>query len=306
MKQSYQNHKKNLNIKATISNFIIIILLLEFLDNISYAILLLPTWLEYFNIVKDANRFPFLFRFQNYTSMFVLVIRQTFVPVLSLLMNYLWLIYRKYEYKYSMLRWLVYIVVRSFVASIFSFVIDKPDNIIGDPGGYSSLLWCLSASSFGCFYIFDFVQFICLSRKFYLHLKSREKEIRLFYFDDNAYLESKFLRIHFKMATILVVFALFFFTLGFSLWSFLEPVNVMADFLRITNPLLTVVSTAFVAYICLPSIIIYKLLITANYLYIFIVIIYKACRDRQKLAHINNNIKPLIEKYQNTIYYRNN
>ena len=35
----------------------------------------------------------------------------------------------------------------------------------------------------------DFIQFVYYARKFYLHLKSREKEILLFYFDKKAYLD---------------------------------------------------------------------------------------------------------------------
>ena len=64
------------------------------------------------------------------------------------------------------------------------------------------------------FLIIDFIQFVYYSRKFYLQLKSREREFRFSYFDEKAYLESKFLRIHFKIATILVGIALFFFSLG--------------------------------------------------------------------------------------------
>ena len=54
----------------------------------------------------------------------------------------------------------------------------------------------------GILTIIDFIQYVYYARKFYLHLKSREKEIRLFYFDKKAYLDSKYLRIHFKIATI--------------------------------------------------------------------------------------------------------
>ena len=52
------------------------------------------------------------------------------------------------------------------------------------------------------------------AREFYLHLK--EKEIGLFYFDKKDYLDSEYLRIHFKIATILVGSALFFATLASS------------------------------------------------------------------------------------------
>ena len=89
----------------------------------------------------------------------------------------------------------------------------------------SSNLVCII---YGIVSIIDLIQFVYYARKFYFHLKSREKEIRLFYFNKKAYLDSKYLRIHFKIATILVVNALFFSTLSnaASLFTLLSGANI--------------------------------------------------------------------------------
>ena len=133
------------------------------------------------------------------------------------MMNFLWLVYRKYEYRNTIIRCTVYILLRTCVVL---YLRDKFDWAYMDYKDYSILLHLLSCLIIGCIYIFDFIQFVYYSRKFYLHLKSREKEIKNFYYDNEAYLDSKFLRIHFKIANILVVTALFFFTLGYSINEF--------------------------------------------------------------------------------------
>ena len=38
-----------------------------------------------------------------------------------MLMDFLWLAYRKYEYKYSMIRWTSYIVIRALVDFLVKF-----------------------------------------------------------------------------------------------------------------------------------------------------------------------------------------
>ena len=123
------------------------------------------------------------------------------------MMDYLWLVYSKYEYKYTMIRWTWYIVIRIPIL----FLVQHSILLSLD---YQIIYGFLTCAIYTIYPIIDFIQFVFYARKFYLHLKSREKEIRLFYFDKEAYLDSKYIRIHFKIATILVVNALFFFTLS--------------------------------------------------------------------------------------------
>ena len=153
--------------------------------------------------------------------------------------------------------------------------------------------------------IIDFIQYMYYARKFYLHLKSREKEIRLFYFDKKAYLDSKYLRIHFKIATILVVNALFFSTLS-TLNSSLSDIFEIPDYMIIPQQLnenLSIISSYF-CIIANLSYLISEVLFIFNYLYIFIVVVYKSYRDGQKLKNINDYIKPIMKQYHDNYYNR--
>ena len=79
------------------------------------------------------------------------------------------------------------------IRALVLFLVLYSINFISIPVGYEDILYDLVNAFLGIFSIFDFIQFVYYARKFYLHLKSREKEIRLFYFDKKAYLDSKYL-----------------------------------------------------------------------------------------------------------------
>ena len=294
--ESYRNHLKNLRIKCIINNFIIVILVIEFMQNLCQFIDYFPFVINYF--VKDFN-FSSLMEIVNYSKLVYIPTYDSFVPVLSMLMNFLWLVYKKYEYKYAIIRWTWYIVIRILVAFLFQYPVPLSlDNQII----YSFLTYAI----YGIFPIIDLIQYVYYARKFYLHLKSREKEIRLFYFDKKAYLDSKYLRIHFKIATILVGIALFFDTLSSSiaaLWLICEiPDDYMVIPQLLNENLLTI-------YSCFNFISIFLHLISEvffifNYLYIFIVVVYKSYRDGHKLKNINDYIKPIMKQYHDNYYNR--
>ena len=215
-------------------------------------------------------------------------------------MDILWRIYRKYGYKYTIARRIVYIVLRALFMFVCQFLYVHCDG--SGPIDYRMSLGLVYSTSAGCFYIFDFIQFVHCSRKFHLHLKSREKEIRLFYFDKKAYLDSKYIRIHFQVATTIVAISLFFFTFGNSFWELLEPsFDIIEGLHQDIEANHGVVSQSLISYVCFPSIIIYKILININYLYILLIFAYKSFRKRQDFANINNKIRPLIEKYHNNL-----
>ena len=144
------------------------------------------------------------------------------------------------------------------------------------------------------------------ARKFYFHLKSREKEIRLFYFDKKAYLDSKYLGIHFKVATILIATALFFFTFA----NTAGLLNIFFDiphYIAIPQQLHDIIINVYNIYIYFitnHSGFISQALFIFNYLYIFIVVVYKSYRDGQKLKNINDYIKPIMKQYHDNYYNR--
>ena len=299
-KESSKNRLKNLRIKCIICNFIILILLLEFLQNISYVTFLLPDWFIRFD-KPNVSKYTFLFHVRFYTLMLISPIRFSLVPVLSMMMDFLWLVYRKFKYRNNTIRWTVYISVRTFIIFICHFLLTLCKRY--EFSDYCLPFSLVSFPLYGFLYIFDFIGFVYYSRRFYLHLKSRELEIRLFYFDNNAAFESRFIRVHFKIATILVVSSLFFFfTFGFASWEFLEFCENSVGMFPSATKYIPITTKSSVGYVLFPSIIRYKILINFNYLYIFLVIVYKSYNDRMKLANINNYIKPLIEKYHNNIY----
>ena len=174
----------NLRTTIKITNLIILILILEIIENLFVTL----TTLEYVSqILLGVN---YIFGFYVYASKLLGVIRLMYVPLLSLVMNFLWLVYRNYEYKYTMIRWTVYIVVRGLVAGI------SIQSIIYMSNEYRLLAYMMLSVILISFFAFDFIQYVYYSKRFYSHLKSREKEIRLFYFDREAYIQSKNIRMH--------------------------------------------------------------------------------------------------------------
>ena len=227
--------------------------------------------------------------------------RYSVVPVLCLMMKYLWLVYRKYDYKYTLIRWTVYILLRTLFI-LFLCIIDEYHFYSSD---YDSVFKLLVLMLHSFIFLFDYIQCLYLSRKFYLHLKSREKEIRLFYFDKKAYLDSKYLRVHFQVATTLVAIAFFFYTLAYlyipsSLVTFLDTFPI---YLHIKYGI-HLFTLAMKICVFQPSLILSKVLFTVNYLYIFVAVVYKSIRDKQKMENINSYIKPIMTKYHESIYNR--
>ena len=297
--ESYRNHLKNLKIKCIINNLIIVILVMEFLQYFGQIFIYYPYVIEY--LVKEFN-IHFLTELQKYSLLFYSPIYYTLVPVLTMMMNFLWLAYRKYEYKYTVIRWTWFIVIRILVV----FLLEYSLVFVSISADYQTIYSKFVNVIFSIVPIIDLIQFVHYARKFYFHLKSREKEIRLFYFDKKAYLDSKYLRIHFKIATILVVNALFFFTLANSAALF-DIIYDIPQYVAIPPQLHDIIITVYNIYIFFIAdfaCFIFQVLFIFNYLYIFIVVVYKAYRDGQKLKNINDYIKPIMKQYHDNYYNR--
>ena len=187
VRQEYKNYFMNLRTTIKITNLIILILILEIIENLFVTL----TTLEYVSqILLGVN---YIFGFYVYASKLLGVIRLMYVPLLSLVMNFLWLVYRNYEYKYTMIRWTVYIVVRGLVAGI------SIQSIIYMSNEYRLLAYMMLSVILISFFAFDFIQYVYYSKRFtYSHLKSREKEYStiLSTLDREAYIQSKNIRMH--------------------------------------------------------------------------------------------------------------
>ena len=286
--QNYKNHLKNLRIKSMASTVIIAILIIELLYNVTYVLSKVPIWISLYTYSDQE-----LEVFQEYVCHVNLILRMLLVPLLNFFMDLLWLVYRKYEYKYTRIKWIVYIVVRKILMLLVNISF-QPTTIV------NSLIQLNNTF----FLILDFIQFIYYATRFYLHLKSRENEIRLFYFDRKAYLDSRYQRIHFMVATIFVVVALFFFTLTYACQNVYILLGnillfVQADF----NTSLDLFFLPFM-YTVTISLILSNVVFTLNYMYIVLLVVLKSIRDRHRLANINEAIKPIMKKYHDN-YFNN-
>ena len=301
-KESYKNHLKNLKLKCIIHNFIIVILMLEFVRGLGYIICFLPDWFIDF-AHESTDMLNFQLNIHKYSYLLLHPLAYSFVPLLSLLMNFLWLAYRKYEYKYTIIRWTWYIVIRAFLVLLYGCIY----KIIS--GEFQILITIIYSLFIGSLIILDFIQYVYYSRRFYLHLKSRETEIRLFYFDNRAYLDIKYLRFHFKIATILVGIALFFLTVALSIDLIVRIFNYSLCSLTLLHRFciqkqVDLFSTYVIFLASYPSAFICRIIFIFNYLYMFFIVVYKSYRDRQKLANINDYIKPIVKQYHDRYYSR--
>ena len=111
---NYRNHLKNLKIKAMISNFIIIILLDEFLNNLT------NTYLEV-QFIRDRNSVTESIMFNlRYITQYC------YFPLLCCLLKVLWLAYLHSPYQYTVMRWVAYMVLRSvvyYLVTVFLIII---------------------------------------------------------------------------------------------------------------------------------------------------------------------------------------
>ena len=287
---SYQNHLKNLKIKSMIANFVIIIVLVEFVNSI--AIFQQCTWL--------LINFKTIFVFIAVTT--VSISRLCHVPLLCLFMKVLWLAYLHSPYKHTIMRWTAYIVLRIFVV-IIALIGQKLNYFSGFK--YANFIYLiLNTGMYSLFIISDLIIYLVYSRRFYLHLKSRELEARLF-MDRRKYLENKFLRIHFKVATILVTVALLFYSIGNLLSLVCTMINNM--FLAYSNESLTTwyLVNQVVGVLPLDILqVIYRVLFNLNYLYILFIILYKRYKQKRNLNRVNDRIRPLVREYQDKYYNR--
>ena len=51
-----------------------------------------------------------------------------------------------------------------------------------------------------------------------------------------------------------------------------------------------------------PLLVVYKVLLNLNYLYIITVLAYKSIRGRIKLYNVNKHIKPIVKVYHESVY----
>ena len=289
MLQSFQNHRKNLRIKALISNFIIIIVLLEIVYNLFlfFAYLLFSIIAIHFDI-NSVEVLERLVVFNNYLN---LISYQCHLPILCMFLKVLWLIYLHSPYKYTIIRWTWYIVVRCVVFSIDDYFLTS--NLL--PIHWYTPLFIINEAIFSFVYISDFIIYLVYARRLYIQLKSREKEAR--WFKDRAeYRTARSLRLHYKIATILVAIAMCSITISRSRDNF---VIIILNF--VSSNLFNLIRDYFNLRF---TYIVYIFQFNLNYLYIVSMMVFQYCKQKRQLTNVNKKIKPIVKNYHDTLYYR--
>ena len=283
---SYKNHLKNLKIKSMITNFIIIILIIEIANNSAEFI--------------TAINYLISHKFYGLIFHFVFISQSFYVPILCLLLKVLWLAYLHSPYKYTILRWIAYIVLR--LAALY--VVYSWQFVYVDPSVRIEISLSIFTYAQSVFHITDLITYLVYSRRFYLHLKSRRLESKLFD-SEEKYRENYYLCVHFKIATIIVATALFLYTFsGITFCLFILSVNIskfLVELFTFTQWRDYLQALLILRYVALA---VYRVLLNLDYLYVFSVIVFKYCRQKSNLYRVNDRIKPLVRDYQYQLYSR--
>ena len=301
--QNYKNHLKNLKVKAMITNFIIVILLIEITNNFGMLIQNIQYWFGVFKWYFTENTFVL-----DLIDSIVYFSIQCYIVTLCLFLKVL------VPYKYTIMRWVAYMLLRSLflILCVDGWVFIS--QTLYPPSGQSNTTNALETHigydirehlHFICDIVFnttDLTIYIVYSRRFYQHLKGRELEAKLF-MDRNRYVERMSVRIHFKVATILVTIAFFFIALGqvsLHIKGAICDFSIFHNYQSSNYPLVE-------TFIKLPRSIcamIFRFMLNMDYLYVICVILIKYCRQKRQLTRVNDRIRPIVDKYHENIFSR--
>ena len=304
--RSYQNHLKNLRIKVMIANFVILILLVEIGTRVCF---LFQNRCRLYVLLKlqvdthchtNCSIMLFLNNVLNVSTM------ESYFPLLCLLVKVLWLVYLHSPYKYSVRNWTAYIMMKIIAVYVCDLLLPVISKFMY---GYSvgRLIEIISIIVQSFFMIFEYITYLVYSRRFYLLLRGIEIESKLS-LDRSKYLESKFVRIHFKVCTILIAIA--FLCRIISGLSLIQSNVVQRIFTLFPDIKLGPALKILIQGVDEEKILLlYRFLSNLNYLYMFYVILLQYFKKRNN-RNINDKIKPLVRAHQDKIftrrdYYRN-
>ena len=295
-----------------IANFVILILLVEIGTRVSFIyqsrclLYVLVKLLHYSSCAAVLSAPCHTTGIMCYLNTALKIVTQeSYIPILCVFVKVLWLVYLRSPYKYTVKKWIAYIVMKIIAVFIIDYIVSTTSKIIYsvdyNDESSSAMLQCF-------FMIFEFINFLVYSRRFYLLLKGIEIENKLS-IDRGKYLECRFIRIHFKVCTILVAIA--FLCRIISGLSVARVFAVQSTIFNIypdiqLNPELKIILQNTDA---IRIQLLYRLFSNLNYLYMFCVILLQYCKRRNN-RNINDRIRPLVRAYQDKIfkrrdYYRN-
>ena len=295
--RNFQNHLKNLRIKAMITNFVMIILFVELGTRVCFIIR---------NRCRMAALFKLNFTCPNFGLTYTMyrtleiVTQSSYIPLLCLFVKVLWLVYLHSPYKYSVMKWLGYIVMKIIVRQTYTYI----PPIISEMYGYTvnategNEMTFIAYELPNFFMFFEYVYYLLYSRRFYLLLKGIELENKLS-LDRKKYLDSKFVRVHFKVCTILVAIT-FLFRIVSSIPLFHFPIEYLLELFTNNSEFTNDTKQAFGGSF---FVLLYRVVSNLNYLYMFIVISLQYYKKRNN-RNINDRIRPLVRAYQDKIFTR--
>ena len=281
----YQNHLKNLQIKSMIANFIIVIVIFEILYNFSSLIVFFPIQNTRFLMI-DPVFVKYLFLAIKYFNYVRNISCNCHITIQCLLLKVLLLTYHHCPYKYTVIRWSGCIVVRCAVCITMSF-----SYVTTSPTEVKSLV----VLAYALLYSSDLVLYILYAHRFYKHLKSRETEARLFK-DRATYVSERFIRIHFKVASIIIALGISFYVIPFTVVPFFYLLNQFITKDEYSIQTCNLITT--LAYI------LYTIVMASNYLYLVTKIVGSYLIQKWKLNRINRQINPIVAKYHEGLLYR--
>ena len=116
---SFQNHLKNLRIKAMIANFVMIILLVEIGTRVCFIIIDRCFLIKVLKLYLPCSSGGAL----HYIDFTLEVISQeSYLPLLCLFVKVLWLVYLRSSYRYNVMKWVGYVVMKITAFYVYLYI----------------------------------------------------------------------------------------------------------------------------------------------------------------------------------------
>ena len=270
-----------------IANLILIIILIEIANNGSIFI---------DRIIYLSHGNQQIWTFFNHVRF---ISKYSFIPMLCMTMDVLWLSYLARDYKYTVMRWTAYILLRiAFINILFQLIRYNSNHSAAE----YEIVQALNRILLMMCVIIDLICYIWYSRRFYQHLKSRENESMVQ--KSKNYFENRFIRKHFRIATILVAVPL-------TIYIFINVISIFSCFYMILFHLELIdykQRSYYAHFLVIWPItfcqLLYRVLFNFNYLYPIVIFACTYWNKKRNLIKVNDKIHPLIERYHDDIYGR--
>ena len=313
------NIKRNFEIKLLVSNYILILLTVELVNNICLVYswvninlvhFKVPVFTEDFNCTETSSDTKFGFSVSTWFYLLPLNISSTLsiiiLPIVCLLLNTLKCVYLNYPYRKTMKRWIIAIILRFII--VFGLVITIQTYF---------LVILIKAILF----TIDFILYVNYTYKFYVVLKGRKIEAH-WHSTKTEFREKSRILSGFVFTTVYSMLLFFILLIGYLVS---VPLFVIEEYLQtpcemeyltlgifpnidLTYSVEKLISELFI-YTSTAKYIIsitHQLGIFFAYFAVCIRILIVEYKRQNNLKEVNKPIHEMVMKYQNAIYSRYN